>query len=139
MPAYPEPSSVDINRATVEEWTTLPGIGNYRAERIVAFRDQLGGFVSVEQVATVYGLPDSTYRAVAARLTPSPLLRQLRINRASVAKLAGHPYLSRTDAAVIVRYRDNHGPFADIEDLSRVRALDRETLERLTPYLNFAL
>ncbi len=143
-PASPPPSvaekeitPIDINRATEEEWTTLPGIGPYRAGRIVKFREDLGGFTSTEQVATTYGMPDSVYRAIAPYLRPSPPTRPLHINRLDAEELARHPYLKRTTAVIIVRYRQNHGPFRTAEDLKKVRAVSTETLDALLPYLNF--
>ncbi|MEO6039434.1 MAG: helix-hairpin-helix domain-containing protein, partial [Saprospiraceae bacterium] len=43
-------SPVDINRAGLEDWLRLPGIGEKRARQIVNFRESLGGFLSVDQV-----------------------------------------------------------------------------------------
>lgn len=128
---------VDINRATVVDWTQLPGIGPYRAERIVKYREALGGFATVAQVGTTYGLPDSVYTTIAPRLRGSPILRPLYINRLDANELARHPLLKRSTATVIVRYRENHGPFHSAEDLKKVRALSTENLSELLPYLNF--
>ena len=133
-----EPVTVDINRAPAERWQELPGVGAYRAQSIVKFRDRLGGFASVEQVADTYGLPDSVFQSIRGQLVASPIVRPLYINQADVATLAGHPYLKRSTATIIVRYRENHGPFASVEELKKVRAITTETLDELLPYLNFA-
>lgn len=133
-----EPVSIDINTATVAEWQKLPGIGPYRAQKIVDFRNKLGGFVSVEQVSTTYGLPDTSFQQVAHLLNVKPPSPALYVNRMNAEELAIHPYLKRRTAEIIVRYRDNHGPFASAEELKKVRALTTESLERLLPYLNFA-
>ena len=34
---------IDINRASVDELATIPGVGRVCAERIIAFRDSRGG------------------------------------------------------------------------------------------------
>ena len=47
---------VDINTASATEWDALPGIGEVLSRRVVNYRAALGGFVSVDQVANVYGL-----------------------------------------------------------------------------------
>ncbi|WP_116124182.1 helix-hairpin-helix domain-containing protein [Lewinella sp. IMCC34183] len=128
---------LDINRADAEAWTQLPGIGPTRAARIVGYRDRLGGFASVEQVAETYGLPDSVYQRIVPQLRVSGISRPLRVNRLDAQALASHPYLDRRTAQIIVRYRQNHGPFASAEDLKKVRAVSTETLAALLPYLNF--
>ena len=135
---YPPPASFDINATSPEDWLIFPGIGDYRASRIVKFRDALGGFVSVEQVGTAYALPDSLFQVIRPYLTGGGDVRTLPINRAEEADLAAHPYISRKLATVIVRYRQNHGPFTDVADLSRIRILDRETISRIAPYLDFS-
>ncbi len=65
---------IDINTATVEDWKAFPGIGDVLGNRIVKFRNSMGGFSSVEQVKKTYGLPDSTYKAILPylRLNDSP-------------------------------------------------------------------
>jgi competence ComEA-like helix-hairpin-helix protein len=54
--------NIDVNKAAVEEWKTLPGIGEVLANRIVRFREKLGKFNTVEQVGKTYGLSDSVFR-----------------------------------------------------------------------------
>ncbi len=136
-PAPLKPVPIDVNRATVAEWQQLPGIGPYRAAQIVKFRDRLGGFTSLEQVAETYGLPDSSYQKIRPLLRPGPIARPLYINRLEAEALSRHPYLDRRTAAIIVRYRDNHGPFTSATELENVRALTAEARTKLLPYLNF--
>ena len=139
-PAAPPPETphpIFINRATVEEWQQLPGIGPYRAAQIVKFRDRLGGFTSPDQVAETYGLPDSSYQKIRPLLRPGPIATPLYLNRLDAETLSRHPYLDRRTAAIIVRYRDNHGPFTSATDLENVRALTAERRAKLLPYLNF--
>lgn len=45
-----EKKLISINSATAENLSTIPGIGPVYAERIVKFRDKLGGFVSKNQL-----------------------------------------------------------------------------------------
>ena len=53
------PPIIDINQADTVAFISLPGIGGKLANRIVNFRDKLGGFYSVQQVGETFGLPDS--------------------------------------------------------------------------------
>lgn len=47
---------LNINTATAEQLAALPGIGPVLAERIIAFRTQKGGFVSVDDLDAVSGI-----------------------------------------------------------------------------------
>ena len=49
---------LDLNRATESELDELPGVGEVTAQRIVQWRDQHGGFDSVDQLGEVGGIGD---------------------------------------------------------------------------------
>ena len=51
-----EPGPLDLNRATTQELTTLPGIGEVLAQRIVDYREAHGPFRSVEELIAVEGI-----------------------------------------------------------------------------------
>ena len=69
-PVTPE-APLDINRASARELTALPRVGPVLAGRIVALRDSLGGFTSVEQLDAVRGVGPATLE----RLRPLVRLR----------------------------------------------------------------
>lgn len=52
---------VNLNTATASELEELPGIGPKLAERIVSWREENGGFVSVEQLMDVSGIAEGKY------------------------------------------------------------------------------
>lgn len=51
-------AKIDINSASVERLTALPGIGMKKAEAIVAYRSKHGKFKRVEDLAKVKGIGD---------------------------------------------------------------------------------
>ena len=53
---------IDVNEADTSAFVALPGIGSKLANRIISFREKLGGFYSVEQIGDTYNLPDSTFQ-----------------------------------------------------------------------------
>ena len=131
------PLVIDINQASPEEWQELHGIGMAFAKRITTFRDKLGGFSNIEQIAETYGLPDSTFQRIKPQLKSSPIFRGIMINTASVEELKAHPYIDARLAAAIVSYRGQHGAFSSVGDVARLKALPPSTLEKLKPYLHF--
>ena len=58
-PAETTPA-VDLNRATVADFETLPRIGPKTAERIVAFRDAYGAFREADDLMQVRGIGPKT-------------------------------------------------------------------------------
>ena len=55
-PSFDKDLRVPVNTAPASELQKLPGIGPTLAERIIAFREQSGGFSSVEQLLEVKGI-----------------------------------------------------------------------------------
>lgn len=51
---------LDINRATIEEFDALPGIGPEKAKAIVQYREKNGSFKSIEDLTKVSGIGNAT-------------------------------------------------------------------------------
>lgn len=134
---HPSPSPpLDINQADSTAWEALPGIGPKLASRIIKFRDVLGGFYQVSQVAEVFGLPDSVYQRILPGLFCKPGQQiRLSVNESNVQELARHPYIRRSLASHIIAYRNIHGSFSAIEQLLNIHALDSLAYARLVPYI----
>ena len=60
---------VNINRGTKAEFDSLQGIGPVIAGRIVAYRNQNGSFMALEDLLKVSGIGPKTLERIRARLT----------------------------------------------------------------------
>ena len=72
-----ESATVDLNTATAEELSQLPGIGAVLAARIVGYRTEVGPFGEPAEVAAVEGVSEATYTRLADRLSASFIEPQL--------------------------------------------------------------
>jgi len=52
---------IHINRATKEELMTLPGIGESKADAILLYREQVGGFQKLEDIMNIPGIKQGVY------------------------------------------------------------------------------
>jgi DNA uptake protein ComE-like DNA-binding protein len=128
---------VDINHATEADWFHLPGIGEKRAAQIVRYRNALGGFLSVDQVGELYGMPDSIFQRIKPLLVLSAVsIRKININTATADDLKQHPYFNYKQARLLVGYREQHGPFKSAAGIGRIAAFsDQKWLDKIMPYL----
>jgi competence protein ComEA len=59
---------INVNTATAEELTALPGIGQVTAEAIIAYREENGPFASLQDLDEVSGIGPSTLENIAAQV-----------------------------------------------------------------------
>lgn len=67
------PTVVDLNQASAAELVTLPGIGPSRAEAIVKYRTEKGGFSAVSELGEIKGIGDSLVKRLEPMLTVTPI------------------------------------------------------------------
>lgn len=60
---------ININSATKEVLMTLPGIGEARAESIIAYREEYGPFATIEDIMLVSGIKESAFAKIKDRIT----------------------------------------------------------------------
>jgi len=56
---------VDINRASERELALLPHVGEVIAGRIVAYREEIGGFTDIRQLMEVQGIGETSFERIA--------------------------------------------------------------------------
>ena len=56
LPQPEAPTLIDINTATAEELTALPGLGPRKAAALVAYREAHGPFATLADAAAVKGI-----------------------------------------------------------------------------------
>lgn len=62
------PEKIDLNRAGFYDLQSLPGIGPVIAERILAYRDSVGGFGAVEDLLKIRGIGPAKLEKLKVRV-----------------------------------------------------------------------
>lgn len=140
LPKWPGKKDTVLNLRTADttELKMIRGIGSYRAKQIVRYREQLGGFVSVEQLLEVKGMEDLASDSILQHFVlDSVTVQQMNVNQAGVQRLAQHPYLRFEQAKALYELRRKKIRLHSIQDLEAIECIDAKTLEKIAPYLNF--
>jgi DNA uptake protein ComE-like DNA-binding protein len=128
-------NKVLINQATQEELIALPHIGPVYAERIMKFRDKLGGFVTTAQYDDLY-ISDEAKKSlnIFASLDTNNV-RKVDINNASKQELKHIPGSSWELVAMILKEREK----STLEHLNWLpeNIISDEDLEIFIKYINF--
>ena len=66
----PGGGTVSLNSASAEQLETLPGVGPVLAQHIVEFREEHGGFTSVDQLQEVDGIGDRRLADIKPKVSP---------------------------------------------------------------------
>jgi DNA uptake protein ComE-like DNA-binding protein len=127
---------LDLNMADSTELVRLPGIGASTAMKIIRYRERLGGYTEITQLAEIEGLPDSLMKWFI--ITDSIPVSRIAVNKATLAELRRHPYIDFYQARAIVEFRNERGIIKSPEQLSFLEEFTAQDLIRLKPYLDLS-
>lgn len=126
---------VELNSADTVQLKNLKGIGSYFAKKIVERRDKLGGFYSVDQLVEIYNLnPDVITQNKERLRIDLTRIKKININSANFDQLKIHPYLGYKMALAIIKYRDQHGKFTAIKEISNSVLISDSVYSKIAPY-----
>ncbi len=59
---------VNINTATRDELMTLPGVGESKADAIIKYREENGGFETISQIMNISGIKDGLFNKIKDKI-----------------------------------------------------------------------
>lgn len=129
----------DINAATADELKQIKGIGDGFSTRILAARQKLGFFVSMEQLKDIWGLPPEVLAQLQEhfQVQELPLIEKTKVNSCSLKELMQVPYLNYNIAKSILVYRSKNETPLQIEDLTKIERFPIDKINIIALYLEF--
>ena len=129
---------VELNRADTSDIMRIPGFGSKRAQKIVEYRNKLGGFYDLSQLKEIYILQNISTEYVAKYFTANrQLIRKININQCDYKTLIAHPYFDSYLTKTILNYRQKNGSIRDMDHLREITHIYAELEEKLVWYVEF--
>ena len=125
---------ININASDTTLLKTIPGIGSYYARQTMRYRNQLGGFVSKQQLLEIEDFPEEALQYIHI---DKDNIQKLNVNKMSLSRLKRHPYINYYQARAITDYRRLHGEIKDIKELKLMKEFTEFDLNRIEPYIEY--
>ncbi|MDR3329180.1 MAG: helix-hairpin-helix domain-containing protein, partial [Prevotellaceae bacterium] len=126
---------VELNAADTALLRTLPGIGAYFAQKIVSYRQQLGGYVTVEQLLEINNFGQERLQRLTDRVSiDASAVQKFELSAENVDALRRHPYIGAYAARGIAQFSKRKGSPATLDELLSNNLLTSQQAAQLSPY-----
>jgi DNA uptake protein ComE-like DNA-binding protein len=130
-------STIDINKATAEDFKTISGVGPAFSERIIKYRSKLQGFSFESQINEVWGLDKEVAEKVVLifKIIEKPTIKKVNVNTVTFKELLINPYIDYELCKKIFNYRDEVAELQDISELKNIDGFPLKLYDRIVLYL----
>jgi DNA uptake protein ComE-like DNA-binding protein len=127
---------VEINSADSIQLLEIRGIGPYFANKILSYRNKLGGYIKKEQLLEIWNFDSVRYEKINEQfIIDTSLILKINVNRVDANFLKLHPYIRWSLANAMVKYREQHGDYNNLSDIKNVVLMTDSIYNKLYPYL----
>ncbi|MGB1646395.1 MAG: ComEA family DNA-binding protein [Crocinitomicaceae bacterium] len=128
---------LEINSASKEDLIELNGVGEFYAKQILKYKNELGGFVFIEQLLEVWKMRLETYEKLLPQLIiDTNKIKKINVNTCSLEDLRSHPYLDYYQANSIIKMRMQKDGYNELQEILESKLINEEEFQRLLPYLS---
>ncbi len=127
---------IDINNTDTHPLCELPGIERLLPEKIIRYRDLLGGYYSNTQFKEIPGIQDEQFKLLINKVfIDTASINKININKTDERTLEKHPYLNKYYSKAILKYRNFTGMIVHINELLNNKILPEDIFYKIRPYL----
>jgi DNA uptake protein ComE-like DNA-binding protein len=132
-----EITTVDINKATLKDFTAIEGVDEYISERIIKYRSKLQGFSFKEQLFEVWGLDELIANKILSTFSIKniPIIKKVNINTASFKEVLSNPYIDYELCIQIFDYKDEVAELQSISEIKNIEGFPIKKYNRIVLYL----
>ena len=132
-----EITTVDINKATLKDFTAIEGVDEYMSERIIKYRSKLQGFSFKEQLFEVWGLDELMANKILSTFSikNKPIIKKVNINTASFKEVLSNPYIDYKLCIQIFDYKDEVAELQSISEIKNIEGFPIKKYNRIVLYL----
>lgn len=131
-------TKVELNSADTNDIMRIPQFGSKRAQKIVEYRNKLGGFYSFSQIKEIYILQNINEEYLEKYFTiDRNKIKKININTCDYKTIVSHPYFDSYLAKTILNHRKKNGPIANMQQFKTLTHIYPELEEKLAPYIEF--
>ncbi len=130
-------STSDLNFATIKDFQTINGVDEYVAQRIVKYREKLGGFSYENQLEEVWKLDITIVQRIlnSFKIVEVPNINKININTATFKQVLSNPYIDYELCKKIFEFRDEVAELQSIEELKNIEGFPLDKYDRIILYL----
>ena len=126
----------DLNSCTPDELAHREHVKPWLAERIVKYRNLLGGFYSIEQLNEVYGMKKRDINKIKASLIiDTTKIHKINLNKAKFKTILHHPYFDYKTTKKLFYLRDKLHGFNNLTQLKAQHIIPDSAFDHIRHYL----
>lgn len=133
LPTPPKHPVIELNSADSTTLVSIRGIGPYYANKILRYREQLGGFHSIRQLKEIKFQYLNIDSLLSLFSVDPALIRKKGLDTMSFRNVLHHPYLAYEDVQLIFNAKRKFGKI-DYSTLESQKILPLFKLKKIKPY-----
>lgn len=124
-------TQIELNRADTTDLKKIPGIGSYRAKKIIRHRRRLGGFCTIEQLAEIDLKPQDYSKWITI---DKDEIKRINLNTTPFKELLSHPYLNYEQVKALFNLKREANKIISFKQLEFLPEFSQKQVSQLKSY-----